>query len=77
MTLYQFNLLNINQQMVEVNDHGLFLDNYFSDLEKCNLYAVHMFFVEVEYNSEKNSIVAIRSFKTGRLLDKYTLNRNL
>ena len=42
-----------------------------TDTERCNLYAVDKFFVEVVYNPEHNSITEIRSFKTGHSLDKY------
>ena len=72
MTLYEFNLLNLNERMDTVNQCGKFLDNHITEIEKCNLYAIDMFFVEVVYNSESNSITEIRSFKTGELLDKYS-----
>ncbi len=34
--------------------------------------AVGMFFAEVAYNPKHNIITEVRSFKTGRLLDKYS-----
>lgn len=50
----------------------MFLDNQITENEKCNLYAISKFLVEVAYNSERNCINEIRSFITGTLLDKYS-----
>ena len=74
MTLYEFNILDINQRMEAVNQLGTFLDNYIGNGERCNCYAIDKFFVEVVYDAEHNTITEIRSFKTGYLLDKYSLN---
>jgi hypothetical protein len=70
MTLYEFNLLNLNDRMEAVNQYGTFLDNFITK-EKCNCYAIDKFFVEVDYNPEHNTITEIRSFKYGHSLDKY------
>jgi len=72
MTLYEFNILDLNERMQCVNTYGTFLDNYVTKTERCNLYAINRFFVEVVYNSEYNTITEINSFKTGHLLDKYS-----
>jgi hypothetical protein len=72
MTLYEFNLLDINNQMETVNQQGVYLDNHITKTEKFNLYAINMFFVEVCYNSLENKISGIKSFKSGHLLDKYS-----
>jgi hypothetical protein len=72
MTLYEFNLLDINNQMETVNQQGIYLDNHITKYEKFNLYAINMFFVEVCYNSLENKISGIKSFKSGHLLDKYS-----
>tara|TARA_R110000824_G_scaffold34534_3_gene109426 strand:+ start:718 stop:957 length:240 start_codon:yes stop_codon:yes gene_type:complete len=72
MTLYEFNLLDINNQMETVNQQGVYLDNHTTKNEKFNLYAINMFFVEVCYNSLENKISGIKSFKSGHLLDKYS-----
>ena len=72
MTLYEFNLLDINNQMEAVNQQGVYLDNHITKDEKFNLYAINMFFVEVCYNSLENKISGIKSFKSGHLLDKYS-----
>jgi hypothetical protein len=72
MTLYEFNLLDINNQMETVNQQGVYLDNYITKSKKFNLYAINMFFVEVCYNSLENKISGIKSFKSGNLLNRYS-----
>ena len=72
MKLYEFNLLDINNQMETVNQLGIYLDNHITKNEKFNLYAIDMFFVEVCYNSLENKISGIKSFKSGHLLDRYS-----
>jgi hypothetical protein len=74
MTLYQFNILELNGRMEAVNQFGTFLDNHINKTERCNLYAIDRFFVEVVYNPEFNTITEIRSFKTGYLLNKYSID---
>ena len=51
MTLYDFNVLELNYKMEVVNQQGIYLDNYNTKVEKFNLYAVDKFFVEVCCNS--------------------------
>jgi len=58
--------------METVNQLGVYLDNHITKDEKFNLYAINLFFVEVCYNSVENSIVEIKSFKSGHLLDRYS-----
>jgi hypothetical protein len=72
VTLYEFNLLDINNHMETVNQQGVYLDSHITKYEKFNLYAINMFFVEVCYNSLENKISGIKSFKSGHLLDKYS-----
>ena len=72
ITLSEFNLLDINNQTETINQQGVYLDNHITKYEKFNLYAINMFFVEVCYNSIENSIVEIKSFKSGHLLDRYS-----
>jgi len=72
MKLYEFNGLDLNNQMETVNQQGVYLDNHINKYEKYNLYAINMFFVEVCYNSLENKISGIKSFKSGHLLDKYS-----
>jgi len=72
MTLYQFNSLELDEQLKIVWNEGEFIDNHFSIIERCNLYAIDKFFVEVVYDAEHNTITELKSFKTGHLLDKYS-----
>ena len=72
MTLYEFNGLDINNQMETVSQQGVYLDNHITKDEKFNLNAINMFFVEVCYNSLENRIAGIKSFKSGHLLDRYS-----
>jgi hypothetical protein len=58
--------------METVNQQGVYLDNHITKNEKFNLYAINMFFVEVCYNSIENKISGIKSFKSGKLLDRYS-----
>ena len=74
MTLYEFKKLGLSDKMEAVNQFGTFLDNHITKAERCNLYAIDKFFVEVIYNSEMNTITEIRTFKAGRLLDKYSFD---
>jgi hypothetical protein len=48
-----------------------FLINYITDSERTNLYAIDAFYVDVVYNPDTNKIVEVRSFKTGKCLEKY------
>lgn len=74
MTLYEFNVLELNERMEAVNQYGTFLDNYVTKDIRINCYAIDKFFVEVVYDAEHNTITEIRSFKTGKLLNKYSLD---
>ncbi len=60
--------------MEAVNQYGAILDKLVTKTERCNLYAIDKFFVEVVYDAEHNAITELRAFKTGYLLDKYSVN---
>ena len=72
MTLYEFNVLNLEEKQTTVWDKGTFLDNYITEDIRINCYAIDKFFVEVVYDAEFNTITEVRSFKSGRSLDKYS-----
>ena len=74
MTLYEYNRLELKEQLTIVWNEGEFIDNHFSIKERCNLYAIDRFFVEVVYDPIHNTITEVKSFKTGHLLDKYSIN---
>lgn len=72
MTLYEFNILDLNGKMEIISKQGVYLDNHIAKVERFNLYAIDMFFAEVCYNAIKNKITEIQSFKSGDLLDRYS-----
>ena len=72
MTLYDFNILELNEQLTIVWNEGEFIDNHFSIKERCNLYSVKMFWMEIVYDAVHNSITELRSFKYSHSLDKYS-----
>jgi len=74
MTLYLFNRLNTNDQLKVLWESGVFLVNHISKTEIVSCYALNMFFVEVVYDAEENSIIEVRSFKSGHRMDKYAPN---
>jgi len=74
MTLYEFRMLNEDDQLTTVLDKGIFLENYITKTEKINCYAIDMFFVEVVYDAKLNKITEVRCFKEGHLLEKYSPN---
>ena len=50
MTLYEFNILSLEEKQATVWEHGTFLDNYITNDIRINCYALDKFFVEVVYN---------------------------
>ncbi len=52
--------------------HGMFV--VIEGNSKYVLYAIDKFFVEVVYDGEHNTITELRAFKTGHLLDKYSID---
>ena len=77
ITLYKYNSLSLEEQQEVLWKDGEFLDNQITEKEKCNVYALGKFFVEVVYDPVQNTITTeLRSFKSGHLLDKYSNNIN-
>ncbi|WP_299099548.1 hypothetical protein [uncultured Winogradskyella sp.] len=72
MTLYDFNILTLEEKQATVWDKGMFLDNYVTKDVKINCYAIDKFFVEVHYDSKHNVITDVTAFKYGHNLDKYS-----
>lgn len=72
MTLYEFNSLSLEDKQSTVWEKGVFLDNYVTKDVRINCYAIDMFFVEVHYDAEHNTITDVTAFKTGKDLDKYS-----
>jgi hypothetical protein len=72
MKLYYFNKLSLEEQQAVLWRDGEFLDNHITEQEKCNVYALFKFFIEVVYDAVHNTITEVRSFKYGHSLDKYS-----
>jgi len=72
MTLYEFNVLTLEEKQETVWKKGTFLDNYITEDIRINCYAIDKFFVEVVYDGEQNVLIEVRSFKSGHSLDKYS-----
>ena len=71
MTLYEFNILSLEEKQATVWEKGVFLDNYITKDIKIKCHALYKFFVGVGYDAEHNVITEVRSFKYGHSLDKY------
>ncbi|WP_405247847.1 hypothetical protein [Cellulophaga sp. Asnod2-G02] len=74
MGLYEYMMLDETEQWNVLWDKGIYLTHYLGNNEKCNLYALGDFFVEVELNHKTEKIVGKSHFKAGHLLDKYSGN---
>lgn len=72
ITLYEFLELPDSEQYDVIFIIGDFLELRFEKNKVFVLYAVNLFFVEVEYNEGNNKIINKRVFVQGKILDKYT-----
>ncbi|MFO8147363.1 MAG: hypothetical protein ACQEWG_09855 [Bacteroidota bacterium] len=72
ITLDEFLSLPDHEKYDIVLQIGEFLDTCFQGNKKYVLYAVDLFFVEVEYDNRLNKITGNKAFDTGELLDKYS-----
>jgi len=71
MTLYEFKLLDKEQQYDVTFNQGAFIEYQLELNRRFALYAVDKFFVEIEYDAEENKILKLLSFIQGPLLDRY------
>ena len=71
MTLYEYKMLTEDQQYDTVFTKGKFLDIVIEGKSKFVLYAMDMFFVEVEWDIEEDEIIGKGTFKEGDSMDKY------
>ena len=76
ITLYEFKLLPEQEQYHITFTEGEFIDSRIYEKQRFALYAVDMFFVEVEYDDEKNSVIGKKSFLSGEALNKYSFSSN-
>ena len=72
MTLYEYKMLSEDEQWDAVFSIGKFLDIFIEGNSKYVLYAIDIFFVEVEWNIENDNIIGKGVFKQGETLDKYS-----
>ncbi len=72
MTLYEYKILSEDDQWDTVFSIDKFLDIIIEGNSKYVLYAIDKFFVEVEWNIEKDEIVGKGEFKCGDTLDRYS-----
>lgn len=72
MTLYEFNILNEEKQFYLIFNEGIFLDDYHENDKRFALYAMYKFFIELEYDIDKNKITNKVSFIYGEKLDRYS-----
>lgn len=70
--LYDFLTLQDQEQYDLVFTEGVFIDYKIEGDQRFALYAIEMFFVEVEYDNLNNTIKNKLAFKTGSTLDKYS-----
>ena len=73
ISLYDFKLLSDHEQYDVVFAEGRFIDALIEENTRYALYAVDLFFVEIEYDVASNKIVGKTSFVTCEKLDRYTL----
>ena len=62
MTLYEFNILTLEEKQITVWDKGIFLENYITQDIRINCYSIDKFFVEVVYDAEHNTITDVTTF---------------
>ncbi len=74
MGLYEYMMLDENEQWNVLWQNGTFLTHRFELEKKFSLYALYDFFVEVELDPITDTIVGKVHFKTGETLDKYSGN---
>ncbi|NQY43977.1 MAG: hypothetical protein HRT87_11615 [Legionellales bacterium] len=72
LTLYEFKILGLEDQIKTTLNNATYLDSFVGNGVRCNCYALDLFFIELVYNSEFNSITEVKCFKHGDSLDKYS-----
>ena len=71
ITLYEFNLLPPQEQHEIVHSKATFLEVLDWGSKKYVLYGLEQFYIELEYDVPSNKIISLRTFKRGKLLDKF------
>jgi hypothetical protein len=76
LTLDEFDLLEKKYKIGVTLNQAVFLDHYISKLDRINIYALDLFFVELIYDINYFHIKDVRCFKYGKELDKYVYDFN-
>jgi len=71
MTLYEFKLLNEDEQASMLWDIGVFLIERQDQIFRYVLYQIDGFYVEVWYHKDLNAIQSLKSFSSTRQLEPY------
>lgn len=78
MTLYEFKLLGLNDQAQSTWDNGVLIAFREEAGLHMILYSIENFYVEIQYHTNENEIIAIKSFISDEpltpYLDKIDLN---
>lgn len=72
ISLYNFLKSSDTEQYDLIFQKGEFIDTRNEGGFKFAIYAIDMFFVEIQYDVNRNKIVNKTAFKTGAILDKYS-----
>jgi len=72
LSLYDFKILSDYEQYDVVFSEGTFIDAIVEENTRYALYAVDLFFIEIEYDVARNKIVGKTSFVTGEKLNRYS-----
>ena len=72
LALYQYKLLSDHEQYDLLFTQGDFLNMIIAGNSRFVVYELFKFFVEIEYNNKENKIIGLKSFVTGKIMDKYT-----
>lgn len=71
MTLYEFNMLENDDQYSAVWEHGIHIGERIEGPQKLILYQMFSFYVELYYSVEDNKLTKLRSFSSIKCLDPY------
>jgi hypothetical protein len=77
MTILEFVKLTERDQYIITFNKGEFIDYWINGNQRFALYSLENFFVEVEYDSDKNKIINLVSFdgNNDMLINKYAFLR--
>ena len=65
LSLYDFKLLSDHEQYDVVFNKGTFIDAFTEENKRYALYAIDLFFAEIEYDVARNKIMGKTSFVKG------------